>query len=194
MSRSCLFIVSGLLPSLTWGVTATAAESGGSHRCAGIADDAARLACYDDAFGRTENQVPPAMDREVGAAAPSVGAATPVAGAVTPAIGAATVASQAAARGRDEFGLTDEQIRARDPQNAQETQPSSIQATVTDLGSRPTGELVVTLDSEQVWVQIGTGSTVRLAVGDQVTIRKASLGSFLMITPNRVAVRVRRSR
>lgn len=181
MSKASRPILSSLIVLLCSGPLATAHARQGAHPCASVDDDAARLECYDEAFGRPDSPAPAA----------ATASATPVTAPVTT---AAAAPPAPAAKGRDEFGLTEAQIRARDPEKAQEAMPSSITGKVTQVGARPTGELVVTLDNEQVWVQIDTGSPVRLEVGDHVTIRKASLGSFLMITPSRVAVRVRRYR
>ena len=50
------------------------------------------------------------------------------------------------------------------------------------------------LMSGQVWVQSESVTQVALKVGDVVTIRKASLGSHMLVAPNRAAMRVRRIR
>ena len=94
----------------------------------------------------------------------------------------------------DEFGLSEAAKRARDPEKAKEIMPEQISAKVTKVGNRPTGELVVTLESGQVWVQIETVSKAMVKAGDTVTIKKAALGSYMLVAPNRVATRVRRVR
>lgn len=134
----------------------------GGHECRTITDATARLACYDAAFGKPE------------------GAAS------------GTAASVASARGPEEFGLTHAAIKARDPEKAKEILPESITGAVTEIGWRPTGEIVVTLDNGQIWVQLETDSKVRIKVGDTVRIKKGSLGSYLLVTPSRVATRARR--
>ena len=53
-------------------------------------------------------------------------------------------------------------------------------------------QFIVTLDNGHVWVQSETNSRARLAVGDTVTIKKGALASYLLITPSKVATRVKR--
>ena len=56
------------------------------------------------------------------------------------------------------------------------------------------GELVVTLENNQVWVQIDVDNKARVKAGDTVTIKRGTLGSYLLVSPNGVATRVRRSK
>ncbi|MFO1394373.1 MAG: hypothetical protein U1F09_11485 [Steroidobacteraceae bacterium] len=141
---------------------AIGAES--AEQCAGIADDSARLACYDGIFRAPGSH---------GAAA--AGAATTV---VT--------------NPKEEFGLSESAKRARDPVKAEQQLPQSITEKVAAVGYRSTGELVVTLANAQVWMQLEPTTQARVAVGDVVTIRKASLGSFQLVTASKIAMRVRR--
>jgi superfamily I DNA and RNA helicase len=69
-----------------------------------------------------------------------------------------------------------------------------ITGTVTELGTRPHGELLVTLDNGHVWAEIGTSSKIKLKVGDTVKIERGSLGSFLLVAPNGRSSRVTRVR
>lgn len=130
------------------------------QRCAALADDRARLACYDSIFGR------PAA-----AAAPA----------------AATAADPEA-----DFGLTEAAKRAREPEESRERFPESISGMVAKVARQPAGELVLTLDNGQVWTQVQVDARARVAVGDTVTIKKAALGSHLLVTEDRYATRVRR--
>jgi hypothetical protein len=155
----------------------------GTHRCAAVAGDAARLACYDQAFGRPDMSATPAAQATSAIVAPA--AVAPVA--VVP-------STTAAAQAREEFGLSDAAKRARDPERAREMMPESIVAVVAKVVRRPTGESIVTLENEQVWEQAEPGTTMLLKAGDSVTIRKAALGSYVLVTPSRAAVRVRRVR
>jgi len=73
--------------------------------------------------------------------------------------------------------------------------PESISATVARVSWRPTGEVVVVLENDQVWEQAEIVTTkARVKAGDVVTIRKAALGSHTMVTAGRAAIRVRRVR
>jgi hypothetical protein len=68
--------------------------------------------------------------------------------------------------------------------------PSQIEARVTRVNADSQGNVTLTLDNGQVWsVQQGNQW---LQSGDTVTIRQASLGSFLLTTPSRHSYRVRR--
>lgn len=161
-----------------------------THRCAAVPGDDDRLACYDQAFGRPNSNPTPGVAAAPPAPAPSATVAP------TNTAPVATVPSAAAAaQGREEFGLSEVAKRARDPEKARESMPESITAVVARLSMRPTGEAVVSLDNGQVWEQAETATTsVRLKAGDAVTIRKAALGSYVLVTPSRMSVRVRRIR
>ena len=98
--------------------------------CRRIADDGARLACYD----RHADQ----------AAAPA-----------SPA----------------DFGLP-----ARPPAEAID----AIEARITRVDPLPHGRRLIHLDNGQRWRQVESRSHPSLKVGDQVRIRRASLGSFLL--------------
>ncbi len=149
---------------------ALAGSPGGRHPCASLADNTARLACYDDAFGR------PA---EATSAAPAPAAAAP-----------AAVAPEAKAR--QDFGLSEHDKRARAEKQGTPTEPDSLSGKVASVGHRPTGELVVTLEDGQVWVEVGPSGGVVVKAGELVTIRRASLGSYMLVTPTHVGTRVRR--
>lgn len=156
------------------GVGAADAQSNGqpSHFCAAIPADAQRLTCYDDVFGR------PTTGAAVTTARINLPSAAPVPG-IDPAA---------------DFGLSEAAKRARDPEKAMATMPVQISGRVAEVSRRPTGELVVTLEGGQVWAQIDIETKAVLKPGDSVTIKKAALGSYLLVTPNRVATRVRRLR
>jgi hypothetical protein len=69
---------------------------------------------------------------------------------------------------------------------------TSITARVTDVSSDREGKKVVTLDNGQTWRELTKSSFVSLASGDEVTINRAALGSFMMSIPNGRPLRVRR--
>jgi hypothetical protein len=92
-----------------------------------------------------------------------------------------------------DFGLTEHARRSLEPDPAKR-KPSSITAAVAAVTRGRDTRFVITLDNGQVWRQIETLSQARVDVGDTITIREASLGSFLLVTSNRIATRVRRVR
>ena len=173
-NRRSIVLLAGLAG---WAGTTLAATT--ADQCAKIADDETRLSCYDAIFRTT-------------AGAPATPAATATA---TAAVAAA--AAPAAARPVDpeaEFGLTPTQQRKLQPENAPPLPPETLTAKVAAVGRKPMGELVVTLENKQVWVQIDVDNKARVKAGDTVTIKRGTLGSYLLVSPNGVATRVRRSR
>lgn len=163
---------------------ALVAEPGETHPCSAVVDAEERLACYDRAFG----------DR--GAATRADSSATPAAssdGATPPAPAtAAPAASASAARGEEEFGFTEAELRARDPERGRDEGPQRIEATVTAIEYLRTRERVITLDNGQVWRETEVLTRARLAVGDSVRIQDAALSSYRMVGPSGAGVRVQR--
>jgi hypothetical protein len=151
-------------------IPAAVAWGADGRHCLSIEDDTARLACYDAAYGRGGNDPAPA------------------AAAVTATSTAVTVDPEA------EFGLSEAQKRVQNPERARDVPPDSITSGVAAVGQTPSGGLLVTLENGQVWAQAETLTKARVAAGDEVTIKKATLGSYMMLAPNKVAVRVRRVR
>lgn len=91
-----------------------------------------------------------------------------------------------------DFGLNKVQLRVRAPEHMRDLSPDRIEATVTHVGYRATGERLVTLDSGQVWLLTEVTSKGQLATGDRVVIREAALGTYMLLTPKRVPLRARR--
>ena len=149
--------------------------------CAAISSAAERLACYDRLAGHTGASVAgPA------AATPPAAAAAPAAGAVpVPNAAAAPAAAPAAtAKAPASFGLYAAEHPAPPPSAA------DLSARVTALGVSDSGRMTVALEGGAVW-ELAEADRL-LAVGDTVDIRRAALGSFLMVTPSKRMHRVRR--
>jgi hypothetical protein len=178
-----LFVaVAAILPSL-----APAAEAA-RHQCATVADDSARLTCYDSVFGRPADS---ARTSAPAAVAPPQAAVAPPQAAVTPPQAAANAVP---AGDPANFGLSRWDERKLDPKAAERQSPSSFVAKVTTVEWRRDNRFVVTLDNSQVWQQAETLTTARPMAGDPVTIRAAALGSYLLVTKASIATRVRRVR
>ena len=160
-----------LLPLVFAMLAAQAAGGDAPQRCAGIGDDRSRLACYDAIFRKP---------------------AASATGTVVADAAAASTSSSPVASPEADFGLTEAAKQARDPGKAKDVMPESITGTVAAVGRRPDGELSVTLENGQVWTQVTVDQRARVTAGDTVTIKKAALGSHLLVTQGRYATRVQR--
>jgi len=162
-------------------------------RCAGIAAPDARLACYDALTGGAAHAAPAASSAPAASPAPAASSApaakpTPAAVAAS-AIPVAPAPSSAPAPAVDprNFGLSQAQLHPS-PEG-----PAAIQARIAKIINNTYGRDYVVLDNGQTWTYTDSDEDARLAPGDQVTIKRASLGSFLMKTPSKHAYHVRRT-
>jgi hypothetical protein len=152
---------------LSPGARATDTES--ARRCAEIASDTSRLACYDWLFA------PPTRTEQAksSSTAPTTGS------------GWAAVGEDA----RRDFGLSE----ADKKRNGDlPISPGSISVTIQAISRRPTGEQIFKTNEGQVWVETESSSRVRVEPGETVTIRKAALGSYMLVTSKRAGAKVRR--
>ncbi len=92
----------------------------------------------------------------------------------------------------EDFGLNKAQLRDRDPEGMQVASPDRIQGTIARFSERANGQRVVTLESGQVWLLTEVTMKGHLRVGDPVTIREAALGSHMLLTQKKVALRAKR--
>lgn len=72
--------------------------------------------------------------------------------------------------------------------------PDRLEARVTSLAYRSDGARTVDLDSGQQWLITEPASRGHFSQGDRVILRKAALGSYMLVTPAGVALRARRIR
>jgi hypothetical protein len=160
---------------------AAAADENKGAQCAALDDPAARLACFDAAFPR-----PPRTSSPEPAAA-AILAEEPVSEARTagPAVAGATAPEV------QKFGLSSSQKAALEAKPA-EPAAAAMTAAVKTVRRLPSGYLLIGLDNDQLWQQTELDSQIRLQPGDRVTIRQASLGSHLLVTPAHYSTRVRR--
>jgi hypothetical protein len=172
-------VVALLLSGATLPVAShAAAPKAGLGACVGIEDAQERLACYDRAYGRN------VVSKTTATAAPAA-AATAARAAPAPAAPKDPVA---------EFGLTEAAKQAKDPAKAAAAAaaPTSVTAKVISIRFKKYGEFVVTLDNGQVWEQNEPMPSAIVRVGDAVTVKKAVLGSYTLVTAARVATKVHR--
>lgn len=135
-----------------------------SHRCAEQIDDAQRLACYDAQYGKPD---------KVASAGPSAAQA--------PALQAPVPDARPA--------VADSKAKA--PKSA--AQSGNLTASIRALSVFHDGRFKATLDNGEVWTQLEPDKAAVLAVGDSITLKKAMLGSFQLVTPRGVVTRVKQA-
>ena len=139
-------------------------------RCHAIAAGEQKLACYEAlalaAQSEATTAAEPARQLKSSPSAP-------------------TVASAANPNTEDNFGLNRRQIEPRAAEG-----PAAIKSAVSQMTEDRVHNITVVLDNGQTWAFIEPEP--RLRPGDTVTIKRASLGSFLMLTPSRRSYRVER--
>jgi hypothetical protein len=171
-------------------------------RCAVIPAPDSRLACYDALAHRPADKVSSAAakDTPIPATAAAIApAAVPAARTTAAAPATAPVSTTAAATPAQapasaaaiaadpkNFGLTPAQ------QHTADLGPKAIAAQISIVSSDHVGRTLVVLDNGETWTVMDNDG--RLSSGDAVTIKRAALGSFLMMTPSNHSYRVRRIR
>lgn len=174
-------------------------DSSDLARCHAMATRDQQLDCYEAlaaaaASGATTAHVAPTAPA-VASAPAGPGAPTAAAVASTPAGSAAPSApgeQPAAPFNPDDpanFGLS---RRQADPHPSAPSTPTALKSTVFQMTEDRLHNVTVLLDNGQTWKFIDPEP--RLRPGDAVTIKRASLGSFLMLTPSRRSYRVERSK
>lgn len=144
------------------------------YACAGISEESARLACYDAAVGRMraaqDSGTLVAVDRQ-----------------------------QVAEIEREGFGFSLPSLSNlfRGRSGATEAAPieqiSELELEIARVTMRRDGTALITMTNGQVWSQIDNESPRNLRAGGSVTIRRATMGSFLMsVAAGGPALRVRR--
>jgi hypothetical protein len=71
-------------------------------------------------------------------------------------------------------------------------EPKSLAFVVFRVERRPAGEFIVTFENGEVWQQSDLKNKVIIARGDQVVIRRASNGSFTLVSRDGQSTRVKR--
>jgi hypothetical protein len=160
--------------------------------CASEADSARRLNCYDRIAAGLQGPAtaaaapaPPAP-----AAPPPTAPASPASPASAPSTPTPPTPAPAADASSNpaEFGVSNGPLAAK----RQTKSLKNISAVVTNVATRPRGELVVTLDNGQVWQQNEAVDYFPLHVGDAVEISSGALGSYVLSAPSRRYTKVTR--
>jgi hypothetical protein len=179
--------------------SAASNEANGLARCAQISGAQERLACFDALAGHSDQGsnhpaatpvAPVAPVASAPTAAPAIQApvASPAPRTVAKTVAPVTAAPAAAAAAGDSdanFGLSSTQLHQA-PQG-----PQSIQARVDHVYVQQASRSYVALDNGQTWASTDGG--FQLYDGETVTIRRASLGSFMLVpTRSKGSYHVRR--
>ena len=159
VAAACLFAAA--LPALaqTEPSPRTPETLGAVYSCTEIQNDAERLRCFDDAVrhlrqAQTQGQVV-AVDRE-----------------------------QARSVAQESFGFNLPSLSRLLPNlQGSEERIENVQATVTRIRTSPDGYSTFEMEGGQVWTQVEPQSARNVRVGDIVTIERAALGSFRLISP-----------
>jgi hypothetical protein len=169
-----LTVVVVLMPIMPGQAQTPGAAPATLQDCSAIADPSVRLSCYDRLAGR------PAA-----AGAPSAGGAVrAVATPSSPAAAPATPPAAAPQASSESFG----KYQAEHPQAP--TVASQLEAQVLSVGTGSNGRMTVALQGGALW-ELDEADPL-LVSGDTVIITRASLGSYLMHTPQKRLHRVRR--
>jgi hypothetical protein len=183
----------GLALLLGWsasGFSAPAPTAADLARCANIADSAARLACYDAVTANKSNATAAAAATTTPApAAAPAPAATPAPSAPS-APAAPTPAAAAFSSDPKNFGFTEAQ---RAPAAAQAAAPKAITAHIAKVIDTRWGPSYAVLDNGQTWEFVDSDQQAGLRPQDAVTIKRGTLGSFLLVTPSHHSYHVRRT-
>lgn len=111
-----------------------------------------------------------------------------------PAAAQAAPARRSEAELKQEFGLSGRELDERKPEAEREQRIDSLEAMVTGVRGIQGGQRVLTLDNGQVWQLTEGGTRGPLKEGDAVVVRRALMGSFILVTPGGVGLRARRLR
>jgi hypothetical protein len=184
--RADLGILNGTLILALTVTAAPAARAGLSDdlaRCAAIRDDTPRLVCYDQlAAGR--NSAPAVSATTPAAPTLASSGSAPVAMVPPPPVIAAGAAAPPAADPQAQiaqFGTSTGPLAAK----AAAKRIQSITALVSQVSTRGSGEVVMTLDNDQVWEQNNAaGNYFPIKPGDKVEVSQGALGSFVMWAPS----------
>ena len=80
---------------------------------------------------------------------------------------------------REEWpGKSDDRVEQELPAGVAAPQRECLTATIVKISKRRYGELVVSLENGQVWAEKIPNRSIRLSVGDSITIRQGRFGGY----------------
>jgi hypothetical protein len=78
-------------------------------------------------------------------------------------------------------------------QKPAEAAPAALQAHIAKIIDNRVGRGYAVLDNGQTWMFVDAADDAGLSPGDPITIKRGSLGSFVMLTPSKHSYHVRRT-
>ena len=166
-----------------------------------IEDDAARLACFDQAFpteastqepGDPANSANESAQETVSAPppeAPDEAAQDAVINEAPSSVSAADVSAKSGADVSESFGMAQ-----KNPAPVVSTEPSSteLRGTVQKVSQRVRGQHVVHLENGQIWQENFASRYFPVDPGDTVIIKKRRFGGYRLVTESGKGFRVER--
>ena len=92
----------------------------------------------------------------------------------------------------DQFGMTVDIARRRDPVAVTRTENESLTGKIVALRAAPHGEYIFTLDSGQIWIQAESRPSIHFEVGEAVQIEHGAMGSLWLAADHHRKTRVNR--
>lgn len=152
--------------------------------CADEKDSLARLVCFDREVAKFTQPAASVAPTQV--VPPMTAPPTPI---------VVTTQPSSPSPDADDFGMNVAIARQREGgRNAPTSVSKEMHAVVAKVSTKPYGEVVLELDNGQVWEQPEVTSTFIIKAGENVVIRQAKLGSFLLRADSGATARVRRVR
>jgi hypothetical protein len=91
----------------------------------------------------------------------------------------------------DQFGMTVDIARKRDPVSVSKSENESLPGKIAALVEAPRGEYIFTLDNGQIWIQAEQRS-IHFEVGEAVQIEHGAMGSLWLAADHHRKTRVKR--
>ena len=92
----------------------------------------------------------------------------------------------------DKFGMTAEIAQKREPPEKRWVKDETLTGKIRALRQAPHGQLIFTLDNEQVWTQDEPSPNIRFSVGDAVRIEHGAMSSLWLVADHGRKTRVKR--
>ena len=92
----------------------------------------------------------------------------------------------------DQFGMTVDIARKRDPVAESKNENESLSGKIAALQEAPRGEYIFTLDNGQIWIQAELRPGIHFDVGEAVQIEHGAMSSLWLVADHHRKTRVKR--